>query len=400
MRTLPSLGHLTGGIFFEEIADEEILRRPDGTELRFVSLPQLEEPAPKEGRPSVLIVQGWNETYLRYLPLAEMLHSNGYSVFMYDHRGQGLSSRYPCAHRQCSVIDSFSQYVEDLKAVTERLRQLEPKGELLVVAHSMGCLVACTLLLEQPDIFQRIVLSSPMFAIRSTHPTWLVHLIMTCISAFGLGNRFAPDPDHHPIDARGPVKELLTHDKDRLRELEEVWRLVPFARCGGVSPKWIKACIGAQRRFMRSWKRISIPVLLLQADEDVFVYNCTQTSFWRANPNVKRIFFPGAYHELLNEGPIVRGACEKAIRLFLKGEDGKGDERDRFEELPSGLPRYRWGFVLHHVSHTTAAVGMLSFGWLMYEAARRGPQILDDKGAWLASVLTKMIDSLPGSALK
>uniref|UniRef100_A0A6U4DIT1 Serine aminopeptidase S33 domain-containing protein n=1 Tax=Phaeomonas parva TaxID=124430 RepID=A0A6U4DIT1_9STRA len=218
----PDVEGLVGGACFEELADEEVIERPDGTELPFVSLRQ-ESPA----KIKVLIVQGWNETYLRYLPLMEVLYAAGFSVYSYDHRCQGMASRYPGAHPQVTVVDSFSEYTEDLKTVVKRVNALEPGGELCAVAHSMGGLITCTVAADHPEIFSRIVLSAPMFSLKSVHPTWVVHAIATVLMSLGFGNKFAPDPTQHPIDASGPIIEKLTHDAPRLAELEDIWQRVP-----------------------------------------------------------------------------------------------------------------------------------------------------------------------------
>ena len=71
-----------------------------------------------QAKPSnaLIIVNGRIESYLKYQDLANDFYQQGYSVYMYDHRGQGLSGRQ-LSNKHKGHVDSFSDYVDDLECI-------------------------------------------------------------------------------------------------------------------------------------------------------------------------------------------------------------------------------------------------------------------------------------------
>lgn len=66
-----------------------------------------------EPSPAMIMVNGRTESYLKYQSLINEFYQFGYSVYMLDHRGQGLSQRLLNNHHKGHVED-FSFYIEDL----------------------------------------------------------------------------------------------------------------------------------------------------------------------------------------------------------------------------------------------------------------------------------------------
>ena len=54
---------------------------------------------------------------LKYVQVAATLYEAGFSVYLYDHRGQGLSDRDPIlgpTEQQVAFVGSYDEYVSDL----------------------------------------------------------------------------------------------------------------------------------------------------------------------------------------------------------------------------------------------------------------------------------------------
>ncbi|HEV8689846.1 MAG TPA: alpha/beta fold hydrolase, partial [Ideonella sp.] len=111
-----------------------------------------------------MISNGRTETYLKYKELAFDLARARYSVYIHDHRGQGMSPRLftdADAHDK-GHVERFDDYVEDLHAFVGQVVRPEQPGRLFLLAHSMGGGIAARYLQKYPDTFTAAALSSPM----------------------------------------------------------------------------------------------------------------------------------------------------------------------------------------------------------------------------------------------
>lgn len=93
-------------------------------------------------RAIVQISHGMVEYIERYEPLAEYLTKKGILVAGHDHVGHGQSVSGPDEWGYFSVKDGESTLVEDLHALTLKLRQPYPDIPLMLLGHSMGSFVA------------------------------------------------------------------------------------------------------------------------------------------------------------------------------------------------------------------------------------------------------------------
>jgi acylglycerol lipase len=126
------------------------LQTTDGGELFWRS-----EPAQGAPRAALLLVHGLGEHSGRYGRLFAFLAARGVACWGYDHRGHGLSSG------ERGTVDSFDVFLDDLELMHRRVKELNPGLPLVLMAHSMGGLIATAYLLERslkPDL---LVLSGP-----------------------------------------------------------------------------------------------------------------------------------------------------------------------------------------------------------------------------------------------
>lgn len=86
-------------------------------------------------RATIHIVHGMAEHCLRYAPLAEFLHHQGYQVVTHNHRGHG--ERTPQGHYADS--DGWELVIADMAQVQKQLTGTEP---VILFGHSMGSFIA------------------------------------------------------------------------------------------------------------------------------------------------------------------------------------------------------------------------------------------------------------------
>lgn len=94
--------------------------------------------APENPKACILILHGMAEHKKRYHSMLQYFYDNDIYAVIYDHRGHGTRKKEKIGH-----FDSFSDLVEDAKAVFEMLPGDMPK---YVLGHSMGSIVLRILL--------------------------------------------------------------------------------------------------------------------------------------------------------------------------------------------------------------------------------------------------------------
>ena len=126
------------------------LSTPDGETLALRRLP-----APGTARAVVVVVHGLGEHAGRYHAVAECLHEWGFAVWAHDHHGHGESTGAR------GGLPSELRLVDDLALVIDDARRLNPGVPLVLLGHSLGGLVAASLVARDVRPVDGLVLSSP-----------------------------------------------------------------------------------------------------------------------------------------------------------------------------------------------------------------------------------------------
>ena len=104
----------------------------------------------------VQLTHGMGEHVLRYAPLAGALNQAGFVVAGQDHRGHGTTS--PDNLGQIGA-DGWTELVNDVHLLTERLRSDHPGLPLVLVGHSMGSFAAQQNVLDHSDEIDGLALT-------------------------------------------------------------------------------------------------------------------------------------------------------------------------------------------------------------------------------------------------
>ncbi len=254
---------------------------PDGTPLAnylWPAAPNVPPPIDGPGTPSIYLLHGLSEHAGRYDRLARWLTARGWVVGAHDHRGHGRSSGRPATLVQ--EDDLVTDAVDRLRAWT-RAQGRPP----ILLAHSLGALVAVRIALRRLVELDALVLSSPPFVVHV--PPW-VRRTLTWMS-------------RHTPDLRVPhglAPARISHD----RAVVKAYRSDPLVR---------RSMTGRLARFvdeggaasLREAHLLSCRTLLMVAGDDSIVAAEGSRQFAQRAPAelLTLRWYDTAWHEIFNE---------------------------------------------------------------------------------------------------
>ncbi|EKP0262710.1 alpha/beta fold hydrolase [Aeromonas sobria] len=311
---VPTLYQQTLPDFWRQHAVEGEFKGKDGVTIRYAALRQA-----KVDR-AILIVNGRVESYLKYQELAWDLWRQGYSLYLIDHRGQGMSGRM-LADPQKGYVNQFDDYVLDLKQFHDQVIMADQPAKLFLLAHSMGGAISARYLERWPDDIKAAVLSSPMLGINlGGLPKWLAKGLATTIGTVG---GWIGEPPYGPgqggYQDHGFADNELTHSQSRYQAFRQIYEQHPQIKLGGATAHWIYQGITGADAAIADAGAIKTPLLVLQAGNDSVVDNAAQDRFCTlANcEGGKPLRIEGAWHELFIESDDKRQPALTAMADFF-----------------------------------------------------------------------------------
>ncbi|WP_421219157.1 alpha/beta fold hydrolase [Aeromonas jandaei] len=311
---VPTLYQQTLPDFWRQHAIEGEFKGKDGVAIRYAALRQ-----EKVDR-AILIVNGRVESYLKYQELAWDLWRQGYSLYLIDHRGQGMSGRMLSDHDK-GYVDQFDDYVVDMKQFHDQIIMADKPAKLFLLAHSMGGAISARYLERWPDDIRAAVLSSPMLGINlGGLPKWLAKGLATTIGTVGGWFGEPPyGPGQGPYQDHGFADNELTHSQSRYQAFRQIYEQHPQIKLGGATAHWIYQGITGADAAIADAGAIKTPLLLLQAGNDSVVDNAAQDAFCTKArcEGGKPLRIEGAWHELFIESDDKRQPALTAMLDFF-----------------------------------------------------------------------------------
>lgn len=264
---------------------------------------------------AILISTGRTEAAVKYKELIFDLFNNGYSVFIHDHRGQGLSGRMT-EDPEMGYIDTFQFYVDDMKYFYDHY--LEPKSYVstYLLTHSMGGAIGMTYLEQNPKDFDAAAFSSPMLGLKS--PICSVVKVLD-----GDQPEYAMGESEYKDDRTTYEGNTLTGSELRYNRMIDAFAKVPEARLGGATYHWVhKSCQQFQYIF-GNIDKLKTPFILFSAENEQIVYPYAHQKFITAAQELGKecVAFEveNAQHELLIEKDEQRIATiNKTLDFYSK----------------------------------------------------------------------------------
>jgi len=273
----------------------------------------------KNEKGSIVISDGRTESIVKYKELIYDLTQNDYSVFIIDHRGQGLSDRVSTVNPKLGDIDNFDFYVEDLHTFVQQIvKPTEPK-KLFLLSHSMGGAIAGLYLDRYKEDFDAAVFSSPMIEPKIILPATST-LICKIITKFNIPKAKAIESDEKYKEAWVEnEKKNITHSSIRFKLYKEEMKKHPQNIIYSPSWFWIDETCRVTKKLLNGNINYKIDVLLLQAGGDDIVNLKPQEEFCNSLQSCKLVKIDGARHELFIEKDIYRfQALSNIISFFDK----------------------------------------------------------------------------------
>lgn len=268
---------------------------------------------------AIVVVNGRIESVWKYQELFYDLFHQGYDIYSFDHRGQGLSERL-IDDKQMGYVDEFDDYLMDLATMVDHF-QLGHYQKRYLLAHSMGGAIATRYLETTPQHnFDAIALSAPMFGI---NVAWYLRPIAMGLSQLLTEVSATPSyaPGHKAYYAKPFEESLLTQSAIRYRWFRDLYEQKPELKLGGPSTRWVWQGLMAAKQCIQQTRQIHIPLLLLQAGNDQIVSNTAQEVFFtklnKTNHCSQFMSIADSKHELLFEQDQYRNQTLDAVFNFF-----------------------------------------------------------------------------------
>ena len=296
-------------------AVEEDIRTADGVRLRTIRW------TPSDAaRGTVAILGGRGEFAEKFFEMAKDLLDRRFAVAILDWRGQGRSER-PLRDARKGHVDDFSLYGRDLDAFVAAILEPHCPRPWFGLGHSMGA--AALLLIDEAGRcpFERLVLTSPMIAVKGVDHKGPAGFAVGILDALGLGGAFTPSGGKDTFWARPFERNVFTTDAVRFARIADLFRTAPHLFLGGPTIGWTHAAFRAMNRFddPNFPRRANTPILIVASGADRVTDTAAAERFAARLKGGRIIVIEGAEHEIMIERDALRDQFWAAFDAFVPG---------------------------------------------------------------------------------
>lgn len=248
----------------------------------------------------IILLHRGHEHSGRMQELAEFFCRQGYHVYAWDARGNGLSGG------ERDAASSFNVFARDLDQFVNLVSQQSGVAihNMFVVASSMGAVIAASWLHDHAPKIRGVILATAAFEIQLYVP--FATPLLKLARCFGWMPRVS-----------SYVKsKVLTHD----RMQQKLYNHDPLIS-GGISTDLLLDTLYTGQRLIANAGAIDTPMLMLCAGKDWVVKRSSQRKFFqRLTSNWKEWrYYPDCYHALFHEDSrqiVFRDCLDFIDRVF------------------------------------------------------------------------------------
>ena len=269
---------------------------------------------------NILILQGFSEFIQKYFELMRDLSGAGYTVFSFDWRGQGKSTRFLKKYPMRPYSMGFERDILDMKHFIEAVM---PKGEEKhVFAHSMGGHLALRFLHDNPTVFERAVLSAPMLGFKLPASRGIILTLIRFLRLIGRDVMQASKGGAWS-DKNIPLEnDPRSHDKMR-RLVQYVYALnTPDLRMDNASFGWVYQAIRSLNMLEGGGylETLTTPILIGIAENEEIVDNAAIERIAERLKNAECMTLKDSRHEIFMERDEIRDVFLRQALLFIENQ--------------------------------------------------------------------------------
>jgi lysophospholipase len=301
-------------------AVEADIRAADGVRLRTARW------APSSpARGTIAVFGGRGEFIEKYFEVIGELLSRGFAVAAMDWRGQGGSDR-ALRNARKGHVDDFSHYERDLSAFIGAVLEPHCPQPWFALGHSMGAAVLLTAAQAGRCPFERLVLTSPMIAVKGANHRGVAPFFAEALDIFGLGGAFLPGGDGASLWSGPFAGNVLTSDAARFGRIARVVEVAPGLCLGAPTIGWVHAAFRCLKRFDEPNfpRATSAPILIVAAGADRVTDTAAAERFASRLPGGSIVVIDGAQHEIMFERDVLRAQFWSAFDQFVPGSEALG----------------------------------------------------------------------------
>lgn len=294
----------------------------------------------EDAKASIVISHGYTECLEKYNEMIYYFLKNNYNVFAMEHRGHGRSGSLGIADKTQIHVESFDNYITDLKSFMDEIVIPEKKDNpVFLFAHSMGGAIGAKFLEEYPEYFDRAVLSAPMLEINTGKiPSFLGRMFAKLVIMLGKGGNYAPGMG--PYNPSYDVDTICTSSEIRyVNQHKFIWNNEEVQR-GEASYNWVYESLSATKEIVKkeNASKVKIPVLLFQAGKDSLVNPGGQDKFAQYAEDCQIKYYADARHELYGESDgIQKSYLKNLFEFYESGLNSDNSDEDSDELIEETL---------------------------------------------------------------
>jgi Lysophospholipase len=296
------------------LTSDKYLKTPDGALLRYKMWRPLTH---SDIKPRIVLLQG-RATFIEKVDhIIEHLRLQGFEVWTFDWRGQGLSTR-EVGRR--GYIKNYDQYLSDLNLFVRKfLKNDLNKRPVIFLGHSMGGHIGLRYMAENPGVISGAVMTAPMLDINTgICSKKMARILSRGLSYLGFGKSYVfGHGDYNPVTE--PFEgNLLTRSQEMFYHHRQQQMELPEAVLGGATFGWVAAtCKSIDILMNKAYlSRIQEPVKIYIAGDDRVVDNARLQEVCSWLPCCEVEIFEGARHQLLSEVEEIQHHIYEGIDQF------------------------------------------------------------------------------------
>ncbi len=256
-------------------------------------------------RPALIILPGRGEPIAKYAELVYDLKDLDYTIYLFEHRGQGESSLID----DCKIqyVRHYKDYVSDLNRFVRTIVKPWSHPKHYLLAHSMGAAIGTIYAAHHPEFFDAIAFSAPMFDMNTQkHSKRSARALGTIMTGIGQGKKLAATDGNQ-----------LTTSQVRA-EMNKTILSSSLIDASKISYRWALEALRAIKHVKYLASKVPASVLMLQAGKDLHVPALGQDKLCSKFLSCQKLIYPEAYHEILMEADTVRDEALRQIKEFFQ----------------------------------------------------------------------------------